>query len=690
MNGDKEILNVICILDLFSYRAFEPECNLIYTSSFNWKEVFTKNQVDFFLVESISDGIDGSWKEEVQKVNKGIQNKFEEVISYCKLNNIPTVFWNKEDPVNYQYFIKLASQFDYIFTTDIDCINYYKKVVNHENVFPLPFAAQPLLHNPIDSNKCKDPKSIAFAGSWYKNRHFLRAEEMAFILEDFNGYLKIFDRNFKKESPHQFPDKFQKHIIGALPYEKMVEEYKKHGLFLNVNIVRDSPTMFSRRVFELLASGTNIISTYSRGISELLGHIVPIPLTKDALLLEVDSLLKDKVKRDRLSTLGIREVFSKHLYKHRLNEIITKLKMPNKSVKPNHLITVFSRVESIEEFEHLMKQIERQKAVQVELILLISKEASLKEDKINNSKVKAIFYYEDIYLKPKEVRNTISGSYVSLFSATDEYLEYYLYDSILAFEYVDDQKVVCKSSYYYKSDALRFHAATLPYSKAGSYNKNTITMKKKKFSLSFLEDGYSGLDSMFTIDYFNYIYNPSMNNITEKEINEVTLDKGIITQKWSRQDLVHYSEVLIRSIFSREYSGLKNILSQTFRSSSSQKVYIFGAGEHTERLLPYLKVFNLDIKGIIDNNILRQGGRLDNITVFSLEKALASKPDIIIISSQAHEKSIVKQIQKECDVAFYGLYSENEKFKEDIFKELYFEDQVPELKSPLLNFWDEF
>ena len=46
--------------------------------------------------------------------------------------------------------------------------------------------------------------------------------------------------------------------------------YRAYKIFLNVNSVHESPTMFSRRVFELLSSYTNVLSTPSVGITEIL------------------------------------------------------------------------------------------------------------------------------------------------------------------------------------------------------------------------------------------------------------------------------------------------------------------------------------------------------------------------------------------------------------------------------------
>lgn len=73
--------------------------------------------------------------------------------------------------------------------------------------------------------------------------------------------LHIFDRinTFTGNMNYKFPEQFQSDIIGELNYTDMIKAYKFYKVFLNVNSTKDSPTMFSRRVFELLASGTNVL-----------------------------------------------------------------------------------------------------------------------------------------------------------------------------------------------------------------------------------------------------------------------------------------------------------------------------------------------------------------------------------------------------------------------------------------------
>ncbi|BDZ42873.1 hypothetical protein GCM10025865_21720 [Paraoerskovia sediminicola] len=44
------------------------------------------------------------------------------ITRWCRENDVPTVFWNKEDPVHFDLFVATAALFDVVFTTDVDSI----------------------------------------------------------------------------------------------------------------------------------------------------------------------------------------------------------------------------------------------------------------------------------------------------------------------------------------------------------------------------------------------------------------------------------------------------------------------------------------------------------------------------------------------------------------------------------------
>ena len=68
--------------------------------------------------------------------------------------------------MHFATFLNAASWFDVVFTTDIDCVPRYKSALGHDRVHLLPFAAQPLHHHPLGTDR--RASSIAFAGAYYQ------------------------------------------------------------------------------------------------------------------------------------------------------------------------------------------------------------------------------------------------------------------------------------------------------------------------------------------------------------------------------------------------------------------------------------------------------------------------------------------------------------------------------------------
>jgi spore maturation protein CgeB len=104
----------------------------------------------------------------IESAGHTLDNPLEALVDYCNARGVPTVVWNKEDPPNFEHFIDAAAKFNYVFTTDANCIERYHERLGHGRVGALPFAAQPAIHNPIGKVE-SDEYEIAFTGTWYGN-----------------------------------------------------------------------------------------------------------------------------------------------------------------------------------------------------------------------------------------------------------------------------------------------------------------------------------------------------------------------------------------------------------------------------------------------------------------------------------------------------------------------------------------
>ncbi len=346
-------LKIACVLDNFSFSAFKLEANFKQLSVENYLQELEKFNPDFIFFESAWRGKDGLWGSKVGHADFEVI----EILEWAKKSNCPTVFWNKEDPVHFKSFLNVAKLFNYVFTTDIDCIQRYKRALQHDRVHLLPFAVQPLLHNPIE--EFERINKLCFAGAYYR-KYAERNENMDSILSGISEDLDfdIYDRNYLDDHPdYKFPDKFHKNIIGTLDFSEINLAYKGYEAALNLNTIKNSQTMFARRVFELLASNTLVFSNYSRGIKTLFGDIV---LCSDSGT-KISHMYKSisEKEKEQIKLLGIRKVFSEHTYRNRLENIVTHISnnfnnLSRKTVLAVSLVS--NKSEAIKVIENFRKQ----------------------------------------------------------------------------------------------------------------------------------------------------------------------------------------------------------------------------------------------------------------------------------------------------------------------------------------------
>lgn len=440
-------LIVACILDRFSYECFKYECTLIQLNIMQWRAQLDSTKPHFVLVESAWHepgwGLFG-WDDAKDMYEIG------KLLRYCKEAGIPTVFWNKEDPVNYFNFVGTAKRFDVVFTTDSNCLEPYRNECGHSRVFSLPFAAQPALHNPLGANYSRK-RNIAFAGAYYKSSWYPEREaDSQTVLSPALPYgLHIYDRH--GQSPdYEFPDLYKPHIVGYLDYEQMVKAYRLYKIFLNVNSVKYSPTMFSRRVFELLASGTNVISSYALGIAQMFPGIVSVAHTEEETAQYIHTLLHHPNLSKKLSLVGLREVYSKHLYKHRFDEIVKRLGIGRQDNLP--LVTVIASVSNPQMAAGIAAQFERQTWENKELILLANVPHSEAQAWLQPAKrgVRLLLRPVDESIE-QSFRTAIrlaSGSHIAAAHENHYYGPAYLTDLMHAFRYTDAD-IVGKAAYFF-------------------------------------------------------------------------------------------------------------------------------------------------------------------------------------------------------------------------------------------------
>ena len=307
------------IADEFTTRAVAPECQTVPITMDNWRRDIAG--IDVLLVESAWEGNGGEWTRRVGYYGDVEAQPLTALVNECRKRGVPTVFWNKEDPVHLERFVRTAALFDHVFTTDANCIpRYWSERGEHtQSVASLPFFAQPSLHRPLAGERAYS-HTVAYGGSYYGDRYPERSKQLLALLEGVGpDNVTIYDRQVNHpNSIYVFPDELRHRVHGGLSYGEMTQAYRAHPVHINVNSVNNSPTMFSRRVTEVAACGTPQLSWWGPGILSTIGEAIPSVVNGLQASLLSKMWLTDEALRLEDGWRAHRAIYRAHLAGHRL------------------------------------------------------------------------------------------------------------------------------------------------------------------------------------------------------------------------------------------------------------------------------------------------------------------------------------------------------------------------------------
>jgi spore maturation protein CgeB len=472
----KNQLKIAAIMDEFTFKCYAPECELLQLSPDNFINEINEFKPDFLFIESAWRGKDELWSHKLYK-------NMDELVSltgYCRDKGIPIVFWSKEDPVHFSIFIKTAALADYVFTTDADCIELYKGYLGHNEVYYLPFAAQPLLHNPIEEYKRED--KFCFAGSFY-SRYKERSAAFLALFPIFQKYgLDIYDRNFYKEMEgysleyYSYPPQLLTCVRGFLPYNEISRAYKGYRYGINMTSMMQSGFMFARRVFELLACNTVTVSNYSRGMDILFGNLLIATNDKDYMEKQLESF-QDNTAYRKYRLAGLRHVLANHLYEDRLDRVAKKvLGYSIKKALPKILVVSFAS--GIKEKEHVMVMFKNQS-----------------------------YSEKQIVFADETVIYDINFDFLTLFSQYDYYGKNYLLDFALATRF-SAVKLIGKGAFYSNGELLHENKTYTIMEESVCLNRQMAAKNifNNSLKLSDLEN-FNLTEKILYLDEFNYCEN---------------------------------------------------------------------------------------------------------------------------------------------------------------------------------------
>lgn len=533
-----EKLKVAVILDDFSARAWSPEWNCTFITPENWKSSLADIKFDFLFVESAWAGNNKTWQYHLTGPTAP-RPAFVAMVEGFKKRGVPAVFWNKEDPPHFEDFLDSARLFDFIFTSDERKIPEYKAALGHDRISSLSFAAQPAFHNPIRPVS-QNRRDVAFAGMYFAEKFPERREQMEIVLggaidiaEKLPNGLDIFSRQHGGDEKYQFPEPYAAKVVGSLDYDRMLSAYKYYNVFLNVNSVVDSPSMCARRIFEITAAGTPVVSAPSASIRNFFTSSEVIEVeTREQASNAIRSLVRSPELRDRMAHLGQRRIWSEHTYAHRARQVERFVGISSNfdssmvmTVRPS-VTAVISTIRP-NQVAHILSTVGAQRDVDVELIL-VAHGFCIDREKFESlaaesgvTKFKILELGRELTLGDclNEAVNLATGDFITKMDDDDLYGAYYMYDQVSALRFSGASLVGKQAHFMYlagtEATLLRFAEREHRFTNlvmgptmlghAEIFKLHAFESRSRGEDTQFQRDIIAGGGTIYSSDRFNFM-----------------------------------------------------------------------------------------------------------------------------------------------------------------------------------------
>ncbi|WP_242491740.1 glycosyltransferase family protein [Actinomyces minihominis] len=265
--------------------------------------------------------------------------------------------------------------------------------------------------------------------------------------------IDVFSRFAGADDNYVFPEEYQKFVRGELTYDQMLTAYRAYKVILNVNSVPTSQSMCGRRVFEVSACGTPVLSAPTPAIDNAFpGGTIPQAADEETAYNWTRALLRSPELRDRLTHLSQREIWQQHTYTKRVNQILSDVGL-EKWVVEAPLVSALVSTNRPHQLEHVLGQMAAQQDVRLEVLVLChgftledARKAQLEEQ------FGAVTWIEEDPSTPLgECYNILArqarGEIVAKIDDDDYYGPHYLAEQVAALDYADAD-VVGKAAHH--------------------------------------------------------------------------------------------------------------------------------------------------------------------------------------------------------------------------------------------------
>ena len=300
-------LLVATILDAHSAKALQYEWRSVELTPHNWRGLLAEHKFDLLFVGP-GGPLDLS------------SPQLRELVTGLRGRGIPSAFWNTQDPLGYDLHLATAKLFDVVFTVAEECVPRYQEDLGHDRVHLVPFGVQPRVYNPVSIGPRDRP--LALLGS-YSNGDQVGGDLL--VQPALEVGLEILDEPGTDDGDRTWPDQFLAHYLGRLDHDQVPNAYKTYRGFLHLDDGSQSPSVCPRRVLELAASNTPIISTDVAAIERFLAQGFVRVTSPEEARASLRFFLQSEEYRARIAHLALRAVMRRHTTSHRVDAILEQV-----------------------------------------------------------------------------------------------------------------------------------------------------------------------------------------------------------------------------------------------------------------------------------------------------------------------------------------------------------------------------
>lgn len=216
----------------------------------------------------------------------------------------PSAYWVSDAHLGYEYRMKRAKEFDYVFVAQKEFIKQFvMDGIDPKKIFYMPHAAEQDVYRPYEILEKWD---WSFIGHLNSNHRIDLVQRFVteFGLQGNKGYLGW-----------RMPE-----VAGHNVLDDVAKKFSQSRLVINDNIKDD----VNMRTFESLACRRPLITQdipELHGLFEDKNHLFMYRSIDEAVEI-AKQLLKDPNTRNHVAEMGYQEVMSKHTYNHRALEML--------------------------------------------------------------------------------------------------------------------------------------------------------------------------------------------------------------------------------------------------------------------------------------------------------------------------------------------------------------------------------